>query len=131
MQRYVEKLREQPSDVRSHAAFVGALVVTALVAVVWLGTLPGRLGTTSVVAVENPVEHKGMFAGMKDTLANAFTAGSAWDKDDEAIDAESAEKKLDLDAAQQAGAVSNANKGKVEVVEPEKILIETTTTDTN
>ncbi len=42
MKRVIERLRKEPREVKSQVAFVSALVITVLIGIVWLTTLPAR-----------------------------------------------------------------------------------------
>lgn len=48
-ERLVTHVRSQPQEVKSHTAFVGALIVTVAIAAVWATTLPARFSLISQV----------------------------------------------------------------------------------
>jgi hypothetical protein len=47
MQRSLERLKNQPYEIKSHVAFVVALSLTSIIALVWATTLPARFETLS------------------------------------------------------------------------------------
>lgn len=47
MKKFIKHLQKQPREVKSHAAFIGAIAVTVLVAFVWMTTLPARFSTVA------------------------------------------------------------------------------------
>lgn len=51
----LQSVRQKPRAVRSQVAFTGALVVTALVAIVWMGTLPNRVISVNENTNSRPV----------------------------------------------------------------------------
>lgn len=47
MKEYLKRLQQQPREVKSRVAFVGAFIVTAVVALIWASTLSARFGEVS------------------------------------------------------------------------------------
>jgi hypothetical protein len=62
--RWVERLREQPAPVKSQVALFGAIIVTSLIALVWVTTLPARFSTLSGAG-------SSVRAGVAESLENA------------------------------------------------------------
>ena len=68
MWRWLEKLQHRSLSQRRQLAFVGALSVTAIVAVMWVGSLPERfdaLSQAAPVSVERDPALTGLFAGVR------------------------------------------------------------------
>jgi hypothetical protein len=55
---FISRLKEKPSHVKTQYAFVGAVVVTGAIALVWTTTLPARFGaiSASLETVEENVD---------------------------------------------------------------------------
>lgn len=53
--RLLESLREKPPVVRTQAAFLGALSITAIIGFVWITTLPAHFSRISTGAQDNEV----------------------------------------------------------------------------
>jgi len=87
MKRFIKRLQEQPREVKSHAAFIGAVAATALVALVWVTTLPARF---SSVAGGVDVKHNVA------TLAESVKSELPTPPIDEVNEAEEMQKRVDI-----------------------------------
>lgn len=83
MLRWIEKTRKKPKAVRDQYAFVGALSVTALIALIWFVSVPTHFANMEVEG-EAEKEAVGAFAGfLSDAKANIAAVFSAIPQEDE------------------------------------------------
>ena len=75
---FLERIRQKPRAVRTQYAFFTSLMVTGLVAVVWLTSLPERFNQAEIATTESAEsaqtfsEFSQVFSAARDTVANTI-----------------------------------------------------------
>lgn len=125
IRKWILHLREQPRHMKSHVAFIGAGVVTSIIALVWMTTVPARFESVSNIADVVPRDSAAL---LQDALSPALEQNPSPKLSEEETLRAKVDTLLEGLGSEKKSVRENTATPREANTKPTPILIETTTT---